>query len=40
MATKSVDERDPFDVIFLDIAKAFDKVPMGSLLAKTGCPWS
>ncbi len=34
LATKSVDEGDPFDVIFLDFAKAFDKVPIGPLLAK------
>ncbi len=34
LATKSVDEGDPFDIIFLDFAKAFDKVPTGPLLAK------
>ena len=34
LATKSVDEGEPFDVIFLDFAKAFDKVPHLPLLAK------
>ena len=33
-ATKSVDAGNPFDVIFLDFAKAFDKVPRERLLEK------
>ncbi len=33
-ATKSVDSGNPFDVIFLDFAKAFDKVPRERLLEK------
>jgi hypothetical protein len=33
-ATKSVDGGNPFDVIFLDFAKAFDKVPRERLLEK------
>ena len=32
--TKSVDEGSPMDIVFLDFAKAFDKVPMRRLLAK------
>ncbi len=34
VATKAVDDGDPFDIVFLDFAKAFDKVPVASLLAK------
>ncbi len=34
IATKSVDDGDPFDIVFLDFAKAFDKVPLAPLLAK------
>jgi hypothetical protein len=33
-ATKSVDAGNPFDVIFLDFSKAFDKVPRERLLEK------
>ena len=33
-ATKSVDAGNPFDVIFLEFAKAFDKVPRERLLEK------
>ena len=33
-ATKAVDNGEPFDVVFLDFAKAFDKVPRERLLAK------
>ena len=33
-ATKSVDAGNPFDVIFLDFAKAFDQVPRERLLVK------
>jgi hypothetical protein len=33
-ATSAVDAGDPFDVIFLDFAKAFDKVPKERLLEK------
>ncbi len=32
--TRSVDEGKPFDVVFLDFAKAFDKVPRERLLEK------
>ncbi len=32
--TGAVDRGDPFDIIFLDFAKAFDKVPKERLLAK------
>ena len=32
--TGAVDEGCPVDVVFLDFAKAFDKVPKGPLLAK------
>jgi hypothetical protein len=32
--TKSVDKGTPMDIVFLDFAKAFDKVPMRRLLAK------
>jgi hypothetical protein len=41
-ATKAVDDGEPFDVVFLDFAKAFDKVPRERLLAKLkghGNPW-
>jgi hypothetical protein len=34
VVTGAVDRRDPFDIIFLDFAKAFDKVPKERLLAK------
>jgi hypothetical protein len=33
-ATKVIDEGEPFDIIFLDFAKAFDKVPKERLLEK------
>ena len=33
-ATASVDEGKPFDVVFLDFSKAFDKVPIARLLEK------
>ena len=33
-ATVTVDEGKPFDVVFLDFAKAFDKVPKKRLLKK------
>jgi hypothetical protein len=33
-ATSAVDAGDPFDVVFLDFAKAFDKVPKERLLEK------
>ncbi len=32
--TSVIDQGDPFDVIFLDFAKAFDKVPKERLLEK------
>ena len=32
--TSAVDDGSPFDIIFLDFAKAFDKVPTAPLLAK------
>jgi hypothetical protein len=32
--TSVIDQGDPFDVIFLDFAKAFDKVPRERLLEK------
>ncbi len=32
--TSVIDQGDPFDVIFLDFAEAFDKVPMERLLEK------
>jgi predicted O-methyltransferase YrrM len=32
--TSAVDEGVPYDVIFLDFAKAFDKVPRERLLEK------
>jgi hypothetical protein len=32
--TKVLDEGQPFDVVFLDFAKAFDKVPREKLLEK------
>ncbi len=34
IVTEAVDEGSPFDIIFLDFAKAFDKVPVAPLLAK------
>jgi hypothetical protein len=34
VVTGTVDRGDPFDIIFLDFAKAFDKVPKERLLAK------
>ncbi len=34
VVTAAVDEGKPVDVVFLDFAKAFDKVPKGPLLAK------
>ena len=34
MATLAVDNGDPFDIVFLDFAKAFDKVPVSSLIVK------
>jgi hypothetical protein len=34
VVTGAVDRGDPFDIIFLDFAKAFDKVPKERLLAK------
>jgi hypothetical protein len=32
--TREVDEGRPFDIVFLDFAKAFDKVPKNRLLEK------
>ncbi|MFN9906084.1 MAG: hypothetical protein ACK56F_08170, partial [bacterium] len=37
--TREVDEGKPFDIVFLDFAKAFDKVPKNRLLEKLS-PWS
>lgn len=34
--TRWVDSGDPVDVVFLDLAKAFDKVPTERLLKKVG----
>ncbi len=34
VATQAVDNGDPFDIVFLDFAKAFDKVPVAALLVK------
>ena len=34
LVTKIVDGGEPFDAVFLDFAKAFDKVPISPLLAK------
>ena len=35
----TVDEGKPFDVVFLDFAKAFDKVPKKRLLKKLYKAW-
>ncbi len=37
--TSVVDQGSPFDVIFLDFAKAFDKVPKERLLEKLRALW-
>ena len=34
VATLAVDNNDPFDIVFLDFAKAFDKVPLSALIFK------
>ncbi len=34
LATQVIDGGDPFDIVFLDFAKAFDKVPIEPLLTK------
>jgi hypothetical protein len=37
--TSAVDGGKPFDVVFLDFAKAFDKVPREGLLEKLRAHW-
>ena len=32
--TEAVDKGNPFDIVFLDFARAFDKVPIAPLLVK------
>jgi hypothetical protein len=32
VVTGAVDREDPFDIVFLDLAKAFDKVPKERLI--------
>ena len=38
-ATSAVDEGKPFDVVYLDFAKAFDKVPREETSGKTESAW-
>jgi len=37
--TRSVDKGNNVDVVYLDFAKAFDKVPHCRLQKKVGSPW-
>jgi hypothetical protein len=38
-ATAAVDRGESFDAVFLDFAKAFDKVPRKRLLKESEGPW-